>query len=150
MEAENDTVAVVDASTPADVKVEKETMIALVSRNGQKFQVPKAAAVLSGFIKDTLDIDDEDEEPENYQSVHVLRVNGDCLQKVVDFLVHYHQDPIPEISQPLVGNSLHEVNCSFMYPRSVHFCKGALLCVFSTVTIQSFQNSHCPLILYRS
>jgi Skp1 family, tetramerisation domain len=86
-----------------------ETSITLISRDGLNFEVPKSAALLSEFIKDTLDIDDEDDEPDSYQPVHVLRVDGDCLQKVVDFLCHYKHDPLPEIRQPLVGNSLQEV-----------------------------------------
>jgi Skp1 family, tetramerisation domain len=86
-----------------------ETSITLVSRDGLNFEVPKSAALLSEFIKDTLDIDDEDDEPDSYQPVHVLRVDGDCLQKVVDFLCHYQHDPLPEIRQPLAGNSLQEV-----------------------------------------
>ena len=89
-----------------------EKIITLISRDGKKFQLPKSAAVLSTFIKDTLDIDDEEDEPEVYDSVDVLRVDGDCLKKVVDFLIHFQQDPLPEIHQPLVGDSLNEVRTS--------------------------------------
>jgi Skp1 family, tetramerisation domain len=95
-----------EAQQPA---AKDETSITLISRDGLNFEVPKSAALLSEFIKDTLDIDDEDDEPDSYQPVHVLRVDGDCLQKVVDFLCHYQHDPLPEIRQPLVGNSLQEV-----------------------------------------
>lgn len=97
---ENDT----DQTPPAVDKI-----ITLISRDRETFQLPKSAAVLSGFIEDTLDIDDEEEEPEVYHSVNVLRVDGECLKKVVDFLIHFQQDPLPEIHQPLTGNSLNEV-----------------------------------------
>lgn len=87
-----------------------DKIITLISRDDKRFQLPKSAAVLAGFIKDSLAIDDEDDEPEIYEPVHVLRVNGDCLQKVVDFLSHYENDPLPEIRKPLNGNSFNEVS----------------------------------------
>ena len=87
-----------------------ELMITLISRDEREVRIPKKAAILSGFIHDTLNIDDEEDEPESYEPVHVLRVNGDCLEKVVEFLIHYAEDPFPEIRKPLVGNSLNEVS----------------------------------------
>jgi Skp1 family, tetramerisation domain len=110
--AETTAAATSAAQTVPPPPASPPVMITLISRDEKNFQLPKAAAVLSGFIKDTLDIDDEDEEPDSYQPVHVLRVDGDCLQKVVDFLIHYQDDPLPEIRQPLAGNSLHEVYCT--------------------------------------
>jgi Skp1 family, tetramerisation domain len=89
------------------------TMIALVSSDQITFPISKAAAKLSGLIVDTLSWDDEEDDDDSnqveYEPIYLPRVEGDCLQKVVDFLNHSAIDPLPKIQQPLVGNSLHEV-----------------------------------------
>jgi hypothetical protein len=88
------------------------TMIALVSSDQITFPISKAAAKLSGLIVDTLSWDDEEDDDSSqveYEPIYLPRVEGDCLQKVVDFLNHSAIDPLPKIQQPLVGNSLHEV-----------------------------------------
>ena len=92
------------------------TMVTLVSRDKKIFELPKAAAVLAEMVKNTINLEDEDEDekPDNYAPVEVLRVDADCLEKVVEFLVHYEKEPLPKIQQPLNADatSLEEVRLS--------------------------------------
>lgn len=118
--AGEDCVSMVDTTVdnaPDTANVETtsdDKIVTLISRDDKTFELPKSAATLSSFISDTLGFEDEVEEPEEYSHVPLLRVEGDCLQKVVDFLIHFQHDPLPEIRQPLIGHSFFDVrnNCN--------------------------------------
>lgn len=81
------------------------------------FKMAFKAAELSEFIKDTAGeaVDDADDTP---VEIEVTRVGGDCLAKVVDFLNHYHEEPMKEIPTPLGGSSFNEVRCFCTTNRS--------------------------------
>ena len=88
-----------------------DTMLHLKSmadENGKKreFEIKLGAAKLSELIKDSVG---EEEDQEDSIEIDVLRVKGDCLEKVVDFLKHYHEEPMKEIPTPLGGSSFNEV-----------------------------------------
>ena len=80
----------------------------------KEFEITLGAAKLSELIKDStgLDDDDEDEDAANKKpiEIEIPRVKGDCLAKVVDFLKHYHEEPMKEIPTPLGGSSFNEVS----------------------------------------
>jgi hypothetical protein len=77
--------------------------------NQREFEITYGAAKLSELIRDSVGDDFEDDEvmPE----IDVPRVKGDCLEKVVDFMKHYKEDPMKEIPTPLGGSSFNEVSC---------------------------------------
>ena len=95
---------------------EDETnMITLRSNDGKEFKISNEAARISGFCVDTLNLDEEQDdedagEGQTNRIVDVLRVSGECLERVVEFMLHYSKSPMPEISLPMCGNSFEEVS----------------------------------------
>lgn len=95
---------------------EPERMVKLVSLDDCSFELPVKAAILSNLVKDmgdsgdndnsNNDDDDGDGAIEFREPIDLVRVRGEVLEKVVDFLKHYHQEPMLEIQVPLQGNSL--------------------------------------------
>ena len=77
--------------------------------NQREFQITFGAGKLADLIRDAVgEVDDDDEE---YSPVvDIMRVKGDCLAKVVDFLNHYKEEPMKEIPTPLGGSSFNEVS----------------------------------------
>ena len=99
---------------------ESKTMIILKSNDGEEFELKKEAAFVSDFVRDSLgDHDDDDNDDAENVVVDVLRVNGECLAKVVEFLKHNHdEEPMPEIPTPLGGATFQEVRCAMiLYTR---------------------------------
>ena len=89
-------------------------MIILKSNDGASFELTKRAACMADFVKDSLgdnedDDGGDDDNDNNKVVVDVLRVNGECLAKVVDFLKHHDEEAMPEIPTPLGGNTFREV-----------------------------------------
>jgi hypothetical protein len=88
------------------------------------FEIPYAAAKLSELIVDATGDHDQEEEDEDGgdgttntatttpMEIDISRVKGDCLEKVVAFLIHYHEEPMKPIPTPLGGGSFNEVRKS--------------------------------------
>ena len=72
------------------------------------FEIPYAAAKISELIVDATG--DQDQEEDQPMEIDIARVKGDCLEKVVDFMIHYHQEAMKPIPTPLGGNSFNEVS----------------------------------------
>ena len=99
-------------------------IVVLQSNDGASFELSKRAACASDFVRDSLgeedDDDDDDDDNDNGDDNHrrttvvdVLRVSGDCLAKVVEFLQHHDEEAMPEIHPPLVGKYFLEYcSCS--------------------------------------
>ena len=92
-----------------------EKLITLLSNDGEKFTIPKSAATVLQLVVDSLDLDHEEEEPEEgYKEVEILRVRGETLARVVEFAKHYAKTPLAEIDLPLTGSAFAEVSvCIF-------------------------------------
>jgi hypothetical protein len=73
------------------------------------FEVPYGAAQISELVRDSVGEIENDEEDEMPLEVDVLRVKGDCLEKVVDFMKHFKEEKMKEIPTPLGGSSFNEV-----------------------------------------
>jgi S-phase kinase-associated protein 1 len=73
------------------------------------FEVMYGAARISELVRDSVGGIDDDEESEMPLEVDVLRVKGDCLEKVVDFMKHFNEEKMKEIPTPLGGSSFNEV-----------------------------------------
>ena len=48
------------------------------------------------------------------QPIELLRVGKRCLEKVVDFLKHYHDEPLHDIPTPLQGSTFEEVGVHYV------------------------------------
>lgn len=107
--------------------------LSLVSKTGDKFEVSYTAgafdrrklivdcwclysfplnnaclytAKLSQLVSDATEkFEDCDTTP----PVEILKVESECLAKVIDFLMHYQQDPLEEIKTPLSDNTFNGV-----------------------------------------
>eukprot|EP00543_Licmophora_paradoxa_P008406 CAMPEP_0202442978 /NCGR_PEP_ID=MMETSP1360-20130828/2340_1 /ASSEMBLY_ACC=CAM_ASM_000848 /TAXON_ID=515479 /ORGANISM="Licmophora paradoxa, Strain CCMP2313" /LENGTH=165 /DNA_ID=CAMNT_0049058531 /DNA_START=84 /DNA_END=581 /DNA_ORIENTATION=- len=77
-------------------------IVTLVSKDYQEFEIDFKAGKISNLIREAFN-----EDPD--QPVNVLRVNAACLEKVVEFLNHYHDDPMREIPTPLGGTVFNEI-----------------------------------------
>jgi hypothetical protein len=133
-----------DETTRSDNVDEERSrvMITLISNDDRAFQVPLEATKLSGFIVDTLGLDDDDAENDDgdnsinddtttnytprrrfgkqYEPIVIPRVNGEILQMIIDFLMHYkYVNPMPKIQQPIVGDSFHDVMTDVWYQQYI-------------------------------
>ena len=88
--------------------------VKLVSRDDVEFDLPLGAASLSRFVCNSLNLDNEadalPEDADDDLKVDVIRVSGDCLGKVVDFLKHHKEEPMGEITMPLPGPTFEDVS----------------------------------------
>jgi S-phase kinase-associated protein 1 len=75
------------------------------------FEVTYGAARISELVRDSVGgTIEDDEESELPLEVDVLRVKGDCLERVVDFMKHFNEEKMKEIPTPLGGSSFNEVS----------------------------------------
>lgn len=120
---------------------EDTTMIKLRSMadedgNTQVFDISMAAAQISDLIRDAAgepeDREDDDDDGDNAPlEIEVSRVKGPCLAKVVDFMIHHHEEKMKEIPTPLGGSSFNEVRLFFSFDGTVS----------AVATIRSFGNN---------
>ena len=112
--------------------------IKLISRNGDSFTLPYAAAKLSQTVKDAVQCseDDDDENPTNPEDVEILKVESCCLEKVVEFLKHYLEEPLKEIKTPLEANTFDGVVTQQWYRDFVKGLDQPML--FDLVTAANF------------
>lgn len=92
-----------------------ERTVKLVSRDDIEFFLPVEAAKESRFIANSLNLEDGDgpeDGGDEELKVDVIRVSGGCLEKVVNFLKHYKEEPMEEITMPLPGPTFEDVSYS--------------------------------------
>eukprot|EP01082_Thalassiosira_pseudonana_P003499 g3524.t1 g3524 contig12:2248609-2249297(+) len=109
--------------------------IKLISRAGDSFELPYAAAILSQTVKDAQSCED-DEENENPDDVEIVKVESRCLEKVVEFLVHHLEEPLAEIKTPLEDNTFDGVVKQQFYRDFVKGVDQPML--FDLVTAANF------------
>lgn len=81
--------------------------IKLISRTGDPFELPYAAARLSETVKNACS--DEDDDNDLPEDVEIVKVDTPCLEKVVEFLKHYNEEALKEIKTPLENNTFDGV-----------------------------------------
>jgi len=84
----------------------EEGTVVLVSKEGDKFPVPKPVANMSGLAKDTIDDDDDDDEE---QEVPLPNVKAEVLRKVIEYCEHYLKEKMTDIEKPLKSNNMSDV-----------------------------------------
>jgi hypothetical protein len=94
----------------------------LISSGGAEFELPVAAAALSELVLnacgcETAEGDENESDSEGeFPPVDVPRVSSAALEKVVDFLKHYKEEPMKDIPTPLGASTFVEVSL----PECVH------------------------------
>ena len=94
-------------------------IIRLRSKDDKVFELSEKAANLSELVQDS-----PREEDDEVTEIEIQRVNSDCLEKVVEFLKHYAEEPMKDIPTPLGGSSFNEVRLeksSGHLPLSIDF-----------------------------
>ncbi|GKY93073.1 hypothetical protein MPSEU_000275600 [Mayamaea pseudoterrestris] len=96
----------VDGSTT----VSDNYMVTLSGSDGGEFVLPFKAAIQSILLKDTLLVDEDEEEPHTppTETIALERVKSETLTKVVEFLKHHENDPMPEIPHPLPHDTFEQ------------------------------------------
>ena len=86
-----------------DESVRKENrtnpIVILRSQDGDTYEIPASAARLSQLVKTTIecnsDDDDEEEDNENIlEPIDLPKVGSNCLERVVNFCIHYENEPM--------------------------------------------------------
>ena len=97
--------------TSEAVKIEslENQVITLKSKDSKEFKVnSKFLIKYSGLIKTIIDNDDYEDEKIN-ESIPLANVNGKCLEKIIQFLKNYTDDPFEKIEKPLKSDKLEEI-----------------------------------------
>jgi S-phase kinase-associated protein 1 len=85
--------------------------LSLVSKTGDKFEISYSAAKLSQLVSDATEKFESDDDNSSVITppVEILKVESDCLAKVVEFMEHYEKEPLEEIQTPLADNTFEGV-----------------------------------------
>jgi S-phase kinase-associated protein 1 len=91
-----------------------ESMINLVSKEGEIYEVPRAAASLSQLVKDTLGNEEAEDDDDGVASggnpdIPMPNVSADVLRKVIEYCKHYQEEEMRPIQTPLTSNKLEEM-----------------------------------------
>lgn len=107
-------------------------IIRLRSAEGDSYELPYEAAVLSVLVKNTIDVEDSDddgdynndgEDAENDASeemyeIDIPKVGTNCLAHVVKFLKHHATEPMHELQTPLNGTDIDTILASQPWYRN--------------------------------
>lgn len=85
-----------------DDSVDNSQIISLVSSDGTKYKILKKLAIQSVLIKTTLETDCEDNE------IVLRNVQDDSLQKIIEYMNHYADNPPAEIPRQLKPKDMKE------------------------------------------
>jgi S-phase kinase-associated protein 1 len=106
---------------------------------GQVFELTVEAASLSEVLSDAFDPDEYmDSSGEDTTPIDVTKIRAACLQNVIDYLTHYQQDPMTEITTPLDGDTLQEIIKQDWYRRFIETIDLSM--VFQLVTAANYLN----------
>lgn len=93
------------AETTKAPEVASGTKYALMSQEGERFEVDKDVAQMSVLVKEMTEEDDEDDELE----VPLPNVKSSVLRRVIAFCEHHVQEPMHDIEKPLKSSNMSEV-----------------------------------------
>ena len=83
-----------------------ERLVHLVSQEGEQFEVPLDVATMSELVKTMFDTDQPEDE---VQKMPLPNVKSSILSKVIEFLIHYKEEPMTKIEKPLKSSNMNEV-----------------------------------------
>lgn len=85
-------------------------MLKLTSRSGDEFIISRQSASLSGLLKETFEMDSDDE-----VEIPLPNVDTAILAKVIEFMNYHVEHPMPEIEKPLRSANMDEVMAETWY-----------------------------------
>lgn len=87
--------------------LDEETMVTLVSKDNEKFEVASKVARMSVLIKTTLEGDPTARE------VALATVSSAVLKKMLEFMGYHVDKPCAEIEKPIKSTNMEEVVCKW-------------------------------------
>jgi S-phase kinase-associated protein 1 len=78
----------------------------LVSKEGDSYEVPMAAAQMSKLVETSID---EDADEDEVQEIPLPNVRSAVLTKVIEYCTHYQTEPMTPITTPLKSSKVEEV-----------------------------------------
>eukprot|EP00587_Corethron_hystrix_P012862 CAMPEP_0113308348 /NCGR_PEP_ID=MMETSP0010_2-20120614/6818_1 /TAXON_ID=216773 ORGANISM="Corethron hystrix, Strain 308" /NCGR_SAMPLE_ID=MMETSP0010_2 /ASSEMBLY_ACC=CAM_ASM_000155 /LENGTH=164 /DNA_ID=CAMNT_0000163363 /DNA_START=194 /DNA_END=685 /DNA_ORIENTATION=+ /assembly_acc=CAM_ASM_000155 len=87
--------------------LDDNSVVKLVSKEGETFEVPLAVARMSELVKTMIDdeADDDDESPD----IPLPNVKADVLKKVIEFCKHHREETMNDIEKPLKSANMSDV-----------------------------------------
>mmetsp|Transcript_10860 Transcript_10860/g.13737 ORF Transcript_10860/g.13737 Transcript_10860/m.13737 type:complete len:168 (+) Transcript_10860:99-602(+) len=85
---------------------ESESIVNLMSKEGDAFPVPANVAKMSELVKSMID---DEEDDENTPEIPLPNVKATVLKKVIEFCTHYGTEPMDEIEKPLKSSTMSQV-----------------------------------------
>lgn len=107
MATEEKAAAASDEVKPTSDEPEDTRNVALVSQEGDSFEVPVKVAKMSELCKTM--IDEETDDSNETQEIPLPNVKNNVLSKVIEFCQHYKEDAMTEIEKPLKSANMFEV-----------------------------------------
>eukprot|EP00934_Nitzschia_sp_Nitz4_P006418 Nitzschia sp. Nitz4//scaffold207_size38617//32986//33657//NITZ4_007682-RA/size38617-augustus-gene-0.11-mRNA-1//1//CDS//3329541626//6408//frame0 len=86
-----------------------ELMIHFKSREGDVVPVPLEAAQIAELVKDAAESRADDDEDDSPLEIEAIKFSTSGLNKVVEFMKHYAEEPMTEIKTPLEGSTFSEI-----------------------------------------
>jgi len=83
------------------------SIVKLVSKEGETFEVPLAVARMSELVKTM--IDDEAEDDDESPDIPLPNVKADVLKKVIEFCKHHREEAMNDIEKPLKSANISDV-----------------------------------------
>ena len=77
------------------------SVFALVTQEGQRFEVPPGVVAMSGFLKSVYEEEEEEEEDQTEVEVPLPSITSPVLAKVLEFCHHYLDEPMQEMPMPI-------------------------------------------------
>eukprot|EP01006_Ploeotia_vitrea_P024250 TRINITY_DN5701_c0_g1_i1.p1 TRINITY_DN5701_c0_g1~~TRINITY_DN5701_c0_g1_i1.p1 ORF type:complete len:179 (+),score=14.69 TRINITY_DN5701_c0_g1_i1:83-619(+) len=96
--------AIVEEESKQTETVVDNRNVRLVSKDGESFELPVAIAKLSKMVATGIEGTDENETPE----ITLNLVRSAPLAKIVEFLNHHAEEPVPELPKPLKTNQMKD------------------------------------------
>lgn len=93
------------AETTTAPEVATAAKYALMSQEGERFEVDKEVAQMSVLVKEMTEEDDDDDELE----VPLPNVKSSVLRRVISFCEHHVREPMHDIEKPLKSSNMAEV-----------------------------------------
>mmetsp|Transcript_15297 Transcript_15297/g.27728 ORF Transcript_15297/g.27728 Transcript_15297/m.27728 type:complete len:166 (-) Transcript_15297:341-838(-) len=105
----------------------------LVSKEGDTYEVPMAAAQMSKLVETSID---EDADEDEVQEIPLPNVRSAVLTKVIEYCTHYQTDPMTPITTPLKSSKVEEV----VQQWYADFVKVEQVLLFELVTAANFMD----------
>jgi len=87
--------------------VSSNKFVILISQDGDQFEINSNIAKQSNLLNNMIDESDDNEDDK--QEIPILNILSNTLSKVIEFMNHYHIEPMTEIPKPIPENDITKV-----------------------------------------